>query len=418
MSDHEYFRELCALAAIGQLSSNENRELTQHLYDCPSCREASAEYAHVVEHQLPKADPIRWRTKGLLPKSATDLDLRDRFLARARVEGVEFSGEVSHSFHPKRRPFYWSSWRWHIAVAAAAVAVMALTGMATSRLQERKALANRSESEARMAQQNQTLRAQLAAIQQNIEQESAGLEAANREKWTSGRALQHLQEELEKSREQSGALSAQFRELEASQAGLAGESHQKDVAIADLNAKNEKLRRDNVEQLTARVLLEAQMRELNESLQQQAMNFERERQLMVASKDVRQLMGARNLHIMDVHDTDGAGNSAKAFGRVFYAEGQSLIFYAFDLPSGKLSAAKYTFQGWAQKESVSHSVRNLGTFSADDRDQRRWVLKVNDPQQLKGIDSVFVTAEVAGDVGTPKGKKLLYAFIVGEPNHP
>jgi len=129
-------------------------------------------------------------------------------------------------------------------------------------------------------------------------------------------------------------------------------------------------------------------------------------------------MGARNLHIMDVHDTDGAGNSAKAFGRVFYAEGQSLIFYAFDLPSGKLSVAKYTFQGWAQKESASHSVRNLGTFSVDDRDQRRWVLKVNDPQQLKGIDSVFVTAEAVGDVGAPKGKKLLYAFIVGEPNHP
>jgi hypothetical protein len=418
MSDHEYFRELCALAAIGQLSSGENQELTQHLFDCPSCREASAEYAHVVEHQLPKADPIRWLTKGLLPKSATDLDLRDRFLARARVEGADFSAEVSNVFRPERRPRYWSGWRWQIAATAAAVVVMALTGMATYRLQERRALANRSESEARLALQNQTLRAQLAAIQRNIDQESAALKTANREKWTSGRSLQHLQEELEISREQSETLNAQFRQLEASQAGLAGESRQKDATIAGLNAKNEKLRRDNVEQLTARVLLETQVREVNESLQQQAMNFERERQLMVASKDVRQLMGARNLHIMDVHDTDGAGNSAKAFGRVFYAEGQSLIFYAFDLPSGKLSVAKYTFQGWAQKESVSHSVRNLGTFSVDDRDQRRWVLKVNDPQQLKGIDSVFVTAEVAGDVGAPRGKKLLYAFIVGEPNHP
>jgi len=113
MSDHEYFRELCALAAIGQLSSNGKSELTQHLYDCPSCREPVQNTPNVVEHQLPKADPIRWRTTGLLPKSATDLDLRDRFLARARIEGVEFSGEVSNSFHPKRRPFSW----WSLAVA-------------------------------------------------------------------------------------------------------------------------------------------------------------------------------------------------------------------------------------------------------------------------------------------------------------
>ena len=121
---------------------------------------------------------------------------------------------------------------------------------------------------------------------------------------------------------------------------------------------------------------------------------------------------------MDVHDTDGAGKSEKSFGRVFYAEGQSLIFYAFDLPSGKLTPAKYKFQAWGQKESVSHSVRNLGTFAVDDHAQRRWVLKVNDPKILQGIDSVFVTAESVGDTGEPRGKKLLYAYIVGEPNHP
>ena len=139
---------------------------------------------------------------------------------------------------------------------------------------------------------------------------------------------------------------------------------------------------------------------------------------MLASKDVRQLMGARNLHIMDVHDTDGTGKSAKAFGRVFYAEGQSLIFYAFDLPGGKLTAAKYTFQAWGENEAVSHSMRKLGTFAVDDHEQRRWVLKVNDAKLLKGIDSVFVTAEISGDVGEPRGKKLLYAYVVGEPNHP
>jgi hypothetical protein len=171
--------------------------------------------------------------------------------------------------------------------------------------------------------------------------------------------------------------------------------------------------------MATRTLLEAQARDLTDALQQQTANLERERQLMAVSKDVRVLMGARNLRILDVHDVDGVGKSARAFGRVFYAEGQSLIFYAFDLPSGKLSPAKYAFQAWGQREYVSHSVRNLGTFEVDDHEQHRWVLKVNDPVLLRDIDSVFVTAESLGDAKEgPRGRKLLYAYIVGRPNHP
>ena len=54
----------------------------------------------------------------------------------------------------------------------------------------------------------------------------------------------------------------------------------------------------------------------------------------------------------------------------------------------------------------------------DDHEQRRWVLKVTDPVLLRDIDSVFVTAEAFGDAKEPRGRKLLYAYIVGQPNHP
>jgi hypothetical protein len=121
---------------------------------------------------------------------------------------------------------------------------------------------------------------------------------------------------------------------------------------------------------------------------------------------------------MDVHDMGGGGKDVRAFGRVFYAEGQSLIFYAFDLPNGKLSPAKYTFQAWGQREAASQSARNLGTFQVDDHEQRRWVLKVTDTVLLTGIDSVFVTAESLDVAKSPSGKKLLYAYIAGQPNHP
>src|SRR5262249_19817204 len=217
---------------------------------------------------------------------------------------------------------------------------------------------------------------------------------------------------------QAEILTTELQQVESERTRLASAVQEKDMVIAELGGRNDKLRRENTENLGSRVLLETQVHNLTESLQQQAANLERERELMAASSDVRQLMGARSLHILDVHDTDGAGKSAKAFGRVFYTEGKSLVFYAFDLPSGKLTPAKYTFQAWGEKESKAHSVRNLGTFAIDDHEQRRWVLKVNDPALLRGIDSVFVTAEALGDTGEPRGKKILYAYVVGEANHP
>jgi len=52
MSSHEHFRELSALAAIGQLSSEEDRELSRHLRECSECRDAHGDYVHVVQHEL------------------------------------------------------------------------------------------------------------------------------------------------------------------------------------------------------------------------------------------------------------------------------------------------------------------------------------------------------------------------------
>jgi hypothetical protein len=433
MPNHEYFRELSALAAIGQLSAEEDRELGQHLIDCGTCREASAEYAHVVQHQLPQADPIRWRVKSLMPKASPDADVRDRFVARARAEGVEFSVEVEEACHPEKPGYPSASLRagwglvtgdskrtaWRLSFATAAIAVIAVMGATIYRLETKQTVpATNAGTEAGLLQENQSLHAQLASLQQSMEVQSAALAAAGKEKSVSGETLEQLERQLDEARATSDALTARLQQVQSKETEFEAQNQQKDAQVANLRAQNEREHRENASNLSTVIIQEGRIRELTESLQQQAAGFEQERELMAASKDVRQLMGARNLHIMDVHDTDGTGKSARAFGRVFYAEGQSLVFYAFDLPSGRLTPTKYTFQAWGQRESVSHSVRNLGTFAIDDHEQHRWVLKVNDPKLLKGIDSVFVTAEALGDAGEPRGKKILYAFIVGEPNHP
>jgi hypothetical protein len=421
MQNHEYFRELSALAAIGQLSSEEERELMQHLIDCESCREASEGYAHVVQHQLPQADPIRWRLKSLVPKGAPDADVRDRFLARARAEGAEFTADVEEACRPGRRFRFWPEWHWQTVLASAAVTALVVMGLSAIELRERKAPvspSNYTDADMRWAQEQKALQGRIATLEETVQASSAKLAEAERSASTDRGSLAKMQSQLAAAEDEAHKLQSDLEKTRSEYAELADADKQKDAVVANLRVQNEKEHKENAANLSKVIIEEAHIRELNDTLEQQGSNFERERELMTASTDVRQLMGARNLHIMDVHDTDGAGKSAKAFGRVFYAEGQSLIFYAFDLPSGKLTPARYTFQAWGQKESVSHSVRNLGTFAVDDHEQHRWVLKVNDPKLLKGIDSVFVTAEAMGDTGEPRGKKLLYAYIVGEPNHP
>ena len=120
--------------------------------------------------------------------------------------------------------------------------------------------------------------------------------------------------------------------------------------------------------------------------------LEQERELNSAAHDVRELMGARNLHIVDVYDAENEAGSVKSFGRVIYTEGKSLIFYAFDLDQ-KRRGRKVSFQAWGESGGKHEYPRSLGVFYIDDEVQRRWVLKVSDVDKLKAIDTVFVTVE-------------------------
>jgi hypothetical protein len=146
--------------------------------------------------------------------------------------------------------------------------------------------------------------------------------------------------------------------------------------------------------------------------------LERQRQLMALGRDVTDLMGARNLHIVDVVDTDPEGKDRKAFGRVFFTENKSLVFYAFDLNEVRLQRAAYEYRVWARKEAEPQRAQSLGIFYSDNAAQRRWVFKCSDPKILGEIDSVFVTLERKDSKSNnPRGTELLYAYLRGQPNH-
>jgi hypothetical protein len=159
------------------------------------------------------------------------------------------------------------------------------------------------------------------------------------------------------------------------------------------------------------------IRELEDKLVEQASAAERERQLMAlsAGSELRDVIASRNLHIIDVSDVDRRG-VRQPFGRVFYTEGRSLIFYAYDLFKTK---GKQTFYAWGHREGDPHSVRALGALYKDDEAQKRWVFRYSDAKVLAQIDSVYVTLEPSDHPGDkPKGTKLLNAYLGTPPNHP
>ena len=107
----------------------------------------------------------------------------------------------------------------------------------------------------------------------------------------------------------------------------------------------------------------------------------------------------------------------KPYGRIFYTKGRSLIFYAFDLDHqpGIKNAA---FQAWGRNESSQGTPFNLGILFQDSEQNRRWVLRFDNPQRLAEIDAIFVTVEPHGGSQKPSGKPFLYASLRREPNHP
>jgi len=208
--------------------------------------------------------------------------------------------------------------------------------------------------------------------------------------------------------EKQQQLVALLKELESARAAEARASQRLDQLTAERESDETAIAAQNYA-----------IRSLTEKLEDQVAIHDKTRNVVEAESDLRELVGARNLHIVDVYDTDSNGKTKRAVGRVFYTEGKSLVFYAYDLSDGHSDTAKYAYYVWGNKDGNLETVRNLGTLGTDDQLQRRWKLQVNDATVLADIDRVFVTVEPVGKLGSrPRGKKILSAYLGGPVNHP
>jgi hypothetical protein len=408
MQKHEHFEELCALVPIGQLTAAEYEELAEHLSTCVNCRHATEDFALVLD-QLPIAETdVDEHTL----RSLQGVSYRERFLKRASEEGIPFSEEVLHS--QKQSPFRLKSRRrasYFLAFAATAALVAFAVGYRTwwqvppkpapvtaqvNPLVPTPVDDGKSKLIARLQGRVETLENQtdqqkqvIVGLQARVKNSKLNAVNTNAELADANGQLTRLQTQIAEAN----------RALNAAKIELASVRSAKDDEDAAL------------------VMQQFKLTEVSEQLKNERAAADRERQLSQVVGDGRELMGARNLHIIDVSDVDGDGKAKKSFGRVFLTEGKSLIFYAFDL-GNKGNAAKVSFQAWGQWEGQNRVAKNLGVFRIDDNAQRRWVVKVDDPEKLKNINTLFVTVEPLGGTVRPTGKKLLYAYFGLQPNHP
>jgi len=419
--NHEWFEELCALAAIGELGAGEFQDLQEHLAGCAHCRQLYADFCRISADDIGLV-AIQGRAEQKSEDSTGSLDeheLRGRVLARARCSPVVETPAFSSVMQIDDRSILArgvAMWRWlqRPALAYGVLALLLAAGTGAYRLRD--------------VQQNK----RLGDLESRLTFWKNRAETRTTEESSAARMLEQSQLDGE-------ALQKSLEEAKAQYADLAVQQKTLQAQVAAANARAEQLGNDlNVAKATQRNEdelaggLQVKLEHATERLQEQQQlvadlrrKVERAEEAAsvpppppVEDAEAKGLFGARDLHIVDVYDVEGNGKTRRTFGRVYYVEKKLLVFYAFDLKDKRHNRTAAGFQAWGYREASSSKPANLGLFYVDDASLDRWVLKVNNPRVLEHIDAVFVTLEPADGSPYPQGRRLLYANLSGPPNHP
>jgi hypothetical protein len=409
MIEHESYEILCALAASGRASDDDLKQLLDHMAQCADCREQLADFVQLSAQVLPvHGDTYKWQR---VPSGMTK-----RFRKRARTEGIALEG-ARRSVLDRRVV---SRLAWSVAAAILVlVGVFAFRSVygwrgrgansetvaltALNRLEEKPTAASTTDGNQQFAKIGE-LQRQLSSSEQDI------LRLKQR--------IVDLEHDLASANSAQEDASSRISSLESENGNLRVEESAKNSQLADLDRQLTEKQSATVEEITSLAEKQVELAKLSNQLAERQRELERERQLLAASAQARDLITARNLHIIDVHDNDRSGRQVP-FGRIFYTEGQSLIFYAYDLDAAERQSTKVAFHVWGGTLGDQRLVRNLGIFHSEDAAAGRWVLIFGDPRVLAQINTVFVTAESAKNtLSQPKGKRILYAFLGDRPNHP
>ena len=440
---HGRYEEMCALAATAQLGGKEMSELNAHISTCDSCREFLWSLGQVSVQVMPLLAENGAPAADIVPPDG----MRDRFLSRIASEGLvneinggprlhpfilkklpsatfgkEQGGEQARHAEPvfsgpKSRVFSL------LSRSAAVMAVCVIVGTAVfyagvwkgkhtplqpTQVQAPRTVASEGISVADDTDRLQHLEGQKSDLEIALAKLKQELSAAQHEK-------ESLSDELTTAKDYLGALTIQAKSASERSSAELQDAQNK---VATLQRRVEVLS-ERFEESEVKLGVQRQMSEdLAAKLDTTEEELRRQNDLKSAKLELSDLVAARNLHIVDVYDADSNGKRQRSFGRVFYIEGKSLVFYAYDLDAPGQVKANMVFHVWGEKAGVREVAHSLGILHKDDG-QSRWAMTFDDPRVLVKINSVFVTTEVASkQYNEPHGKKVLYAYWGNPPNHP
>ncbi len=406
---HDHYKELCVLAVSGQMKAPESTELQEHLATCEQCRTELADFGRIATG----LDGLSGEHRSIeMPAGTTE-----RFLARARSEGIPLGRKLE-----KPALLRVASRTRAIGLAIAATLTLGVTSYIISRSHsgtrvgapvptlnsgpvQSNAQPATNELQEKLLQENADLKANIQSLQAQLSALSAQV-LTDKEQFKTEQLEKRLQNVRVADAENSAATLRQ---------GL-GDREQE---IAQLKKNIESLKSEKDADSVASQVQEGELNSIREQMAKLELKLREAQQLSEAANEAKDLIVARNLHIVDVNDTDENGRRQRPFGRIFYAEGQALKFYAYDLADTRRLNAKINFYVWGSKEGATKSAKSLGMFQSDDADDRRWVLEFKDARVLAQIDCVFVTAESdKKPVTQPTGRQILFASLGRNPNHP
>jgi hypothetical protein len=420
------------------LEDEESIKLRDHLQECEPCRQSMAFYRlAVVEGMSACAVNASTSTPFTRQPSTAPLGVMDPSLSDAtkqkllsQVNALAAANATSRSPSPlsSMRRFLFPEIPKPSALLQCSAVIVTLivlvatfsyrAGDARGRLQSGRAESVVTASlNAEMLSQRNSFDAQLKDSTKRIEdlsrqllQHQSTIQTLQEELSTTDQKLSLGTSELQTEKQQNASLQHErddlVRKLAAEQASVAPV---KDELAAARNQQVEYIQR--ISNLQARLdQSDAALRTREDTIQQQ-------QQFLVSDRDIRELMGARNLYITDVFDIDKEGRTQHAFGRIFYTKGKSLIFYGFDFDQQR-GVRNAAFQAWGLRGADRANSVNMGMFYVDSESNRRWILKFEDPDKLAQINAVFVTVEPKGGSRKPSGKQLLFASLRTVPNHP
>ena len=434
MGPHDEFLELCAVSTSGGLTEAEKTKLQEHVADCPECRQALKEFQAAAEISAPL---FAAEASGEIPPKietwsvdAAEAKLRERLARETKQTSTESArsaaGSVSEFPERNGKPRLSEHWNMVWLPFAAAILLAATLGIYAYRAGMRRGAENAPVPQTAIEQQptaplpqqvsdaahdRELLLAQMAERDKMI----ASLHHQGEEQFAEITNLKDAQAALQSAAKTSDE---EKHQLAANEAAV---SQKLDAAQASLQKSQkalETLQAQKSQDDSGSMALQAKIGELTQLLRDRDSTIDQQQELLSHDRDIRELMGARDLYIAEVFDVAKDGATKKSYGRIFFTKGKSLIFYAYDLDRQPGLRNASTFQAWGQHGTERAQALNLGVFYEDNVSKKRWVLKFDDPQKLAQIDAVFVTVEPDGGSHKPSGKPFLFAYLKVNSNHP